>query len=134
MSHPASTTQHPAAIAQLDSTFREKDGVVFDADSYAKHFTPPPANPPSATPTPTAQAPQGVFLTPPVHIGWYETKTEIQYPQMGGCVAYPIGSGSGSWLSSYLTSYLSSFSSWYTSGSFALSGTSALGGYGLDLI
>lgn len=130
--------QHrPARIIDLDPTLREIDGVVFDADSYEKHYIPVSPLPQSATDSTDEKTPEtaGVFLCDPVHIGWHQNEDGTQYPIMGGMVCLPCSSGS--FLSSYLTTALSfshSFGSFGSFGSFSTTSAIFCGGYGLELI
>lgn len=166
----------PAGILAMNPEgFREIDGVVLDLESYAKHCAPPQEQAPAPAPAPSmpqdgpapesAPAPQqeapapGVFLSDPVHIGWYPAgEQQVSYPIMGGEITPPVagqaacieneviytGSGSGSWVSSWLTSWRLSSGSWRAgSGSWLGSSGSycglqapfiGFGGYGLELI
>lgn len=82
-------------------------------------------------------APAPVFQCDPVHIGWYEIRTELPaYPIMAGAVApsgistgmepvfLSVPSGSGSYVSSYLSLYTTSFTTSFAT-SFLTSFTSS---------
>lgn len=127
-------------IRMLDpDNFYEQDGVVFDADSFARHCTSKPQFVTRDESQHSNGAPAPVFVCPPVHIGWYPISIEqISYPIMAGAngtIDQMTSSSASSYLiSSFTTSFLTS---WYTSwGSFLWWGStsSTLGGYGLELI
>lgn len=82
-------------------------------------------------------APAPVFQCDPVHVGWYEIRTELPaYPIMAGAVApsgvvtgvestfLSVPCGSGSYVSSYLSSYTVSFTTSFAT-SFLTSFTSS---------
>ena len=135
-------------LAMNPEKYREIDGVVFDLDSYARHFKPTeqenkcedtpkadenPAETPSAAPAP-------VFAADPYPDGWYPAEDgRPPVPIMGGAVPSTAGEetvvsasgettaiqtvcvpcGSGS--GSYVTSYTTSYRTSYSgsgSGSF----------------
>ena len=134
MSNPSK----PNSILALDPEhLRELDGVVLDADSYARHAPPRLAAPPAPAafpavpPAPAAQnaeagpaGPGPVFAAEPQHVGWYQTNGQTAaYPVMAGAVppgqTVVYGTGSGSYVSSYYTSFWTSYwtSYWFGSGS-----------------
>ena len=151
-------------ILQLDPAhFHERDGVVFDLESFARHrapqaaqTAPPPCtqNPIAASqpvcatqhpPLPNLETPnqQAVFAYEPVHIGWYPiTIKSAPYPIMANAsMVFGSAGSASSYLTSFLTSWQTSWSSYLSSGSFyrvfsgSFSGApSGIGGYGLELI
>ena len=143
-------------LAMNPEKYREIDGVVFDLDSYARHFKPTeqekkcedtpkadenPAETPSAAPAP-------VFAADPYPDGWYPAEDgRPPVPIMGGALppceseddvireengtrtviqTVYFAAGSGSGSGSYTTSYTTSFR--YGSGSFG-SGSGFGGSY-----
>lgn len=133
-------------LAMNPEKYREIDGVVFDLDSYARHFKPTeqekkcedtpkadenPAETPSAAPAP-------IFAADPYPDGWYPAEDgRPPVPIMGGALppceseddvireengtrtviqTVYFAAGSGSGSGSYTTSYTTSFR--YGSGSF----------------
>lgn len=83
-------------LAMSTDELYEVDGVVFDADSYARylqHCKPDPApeeapadqpEPPPAEPQP---APSMTFYTDPQHVGWYPADDErTRVPMMSGAL------------------------------------------------
>ena len=147
-------------ILQLDPAhFHERDGVVFDLESFARHCAPQAAQtaPPPCTQNPIA-ASQPVCATQHPHSQFGNTKPagsicirtgahrlvsdyHEEYPIMANAsMVFGSAGSASSYLTSFLTSWQTSWSS-YPPGSFyrvfsgSFSGApSGIGGYGLELI
>ena len=150
-------------ILQLDPAhFHQRDGVVFDLESFARHCAPQAAQQPRRLVHKIRLLHRSLFVrhsTPhspiwkhrtsrqylhqQVHIGWYPiTIKSAPYPIMANAsMVFGSAGSASSYLTSFLTSWQTSWSSYLSSGSFyrvfsgSFSGApSGIGGYGLELI